>query len=294
MKKVTLIGNEAEVNKHLPFWESIPEVQVEQAIISNDNLDSLPAFRSSHDQSELFDVCVSAELKPSILKRLRMDVPIILVSPIASSLMETKDLLNYLKREQMLVRIVNPMMTSPELMNLHQTFSGDQLGHSGVNRISFQSERLPSNGRFLQQEFELIGWIYQTFGDFKTIFAKEINNRFISIHIRHEDNSFTHLEFARGFGKEELNIEMTGSEGMLTYKSSEANPISIVKTNQSTRKVHPIGIPLIQRQLEDGYEVLTKNRDSFNNITEIMKAIEWVEAIESSLNQAAPVTKGGV
>ncbi len=292
--KVTLIGNESELNKHLSCWESIPEVRVEQSIVINeDNPDSLPSFSSSHEQSELVDVCVSTELKPVILKRLGRDTPITLVSPLASSINETKQLINFMKEEQMMVRIINPMLHSPELVNLNLKFTTQQLGNSGVHRISFKSETLPSNGRFLEQEVHLIGWIYHTLGDFKAIFAKQIDNRYMTIHIRHEDSSFTQLELARGFGKEELNIELAGSEGMLTHKSNETNPICVVKTDKSKQEIHPIGTPLIQRQLEDVYDVLTKDRHSFNNITEVTRAIDFREAIEASLNRSIPVTKGG-
>ncbi|SFL69129.1 Predicted dehydrogenase [Gracilibacillus orientalis] len=289
--KVTLIGNESELSKHLSFWESIPAVQVEQSIVVNeDNLDSLPSFSY---QSELIDVCASTEWKPFILKRLGRKIPIIVESPIASSIRETKHLLNFIKEEQMMIRIVNPLMTSPEWMNLNQRFTTHQLGNSGVNRISSKSEVVPGDDRFLEQELHVIDWIYRTFGDFNTIFAKKVDSRYMTVHIRHKDNSFTHLELARGFGKEELNIELAGSKGMLTHKSNETNPISIAKIDMSKRKVNPIGTSLIQRQLEDVHHILTKDHHSFNNITEVTETIDFIEAIESSFNQAIPVTKGG-
>ncbi|WP_163536224.1 hypothetical protein [Gracilibacillus sp. YIM 98692] len=295
--KVIVIGNEAETQEHLSFWETKEDVIVERTIVMDEKkIDLLPNPFALEDHVDLIDICVSTELKPIILKKLRGSIPIVVASPIAPIIHKIKDVLAFIKEQQMQVFITTPLMASPEFSQAHAIIANQQLGKSGVNRISLKSDH---KDRMLEQGMNLLDWIYRTFGDFQTIYAKQIDKKtdtknleYKIIHIRHVDGSFTHLEMAQGFGKEELNLEFAGAKGMLSNKSGETIPITMNLAEEGRVSINPTGKSLATRQLESLYQKLFNKQETLDRSIEMEHVLYFADAIEKSLQQQMPVTKG--
>lgn len=287
---VVLIGQEQNMAQHITFWLSRPGVDLKTYLLeSEDSLAGLADFMAALPKVDVVDTCVPDQYKLSLLEQLTDHQPIIMSLPLAASLEEEQQVLHLIEEKALPVIVANPLLAKPEMASLCQSMQNKQLGKTGVNRLSLQTDDIDYS---YSLERQLIDWLVQSFGDYQSIYAKQIRDRYKVVQIRHADQSFTQVELAYQFGKEALKVEMTGDAGMLSYDSAQSAPIQLTGRNITSRSLQTSGKTLVYRMYDPIYQALQQRKISCDYTTTVL-SYHCMKAIDQAYQQSEPVVKGG-
>ncbi|MFC4386649.1 hypothetical protein ACFOZ1_02390 [Gracilibacillus marinus] len=273
--KICLIGSEKNSKLHALYLQTLPGVEVETIVVETQQ-----DIQSIHLATDIdfIDLCVEEEQLEDTLKKIGKGDKILLTEEISQS--------NFLKNTIMknsMIRFSTKMMALPELKSLGEQVRQSKLGKLGVQTISLKSQQhVPVYQSFSYSEISLLHWVVATLGNFQSVYAMEQNQRYLTVQIRMEDGSYVHFECAREFGIDELSIELTGLEGMLSYHDREATPLRLTNNQGEESAFRPYGEPILKRQLADALYIQA-NGEPFANIQEWMNTFELIDAISQSI-----------
>ncbi|KAB8139240.1 Gfo/Idh/MocA family oxidoreductase [Gracilibacillus oryzae] len=248
---------------------------------------------------DLVDLCVPAQVKPDMIRQLYKEgLHIFTETPLATDANLAATLYKECKDKMVGLYVGNTIRFSPEFLEARKHVENGQLGRTGVNRISSKDKHPGDNADiFLELGAPVFDWLYWTFGEVERVIAKQVQKQrkdgspveYALIDLRHEDQTFSHVELSWAGSEKQMSFELTGNQGMLENDSKNSQPIVVEGAADIALEEQILGKTAIQRELDHVVQVIKQSQKPIVTTEDAIKAVKITDAVKKSVSTGQPV-----
>ncbi|MDR0140110.1 Gfo/Idh/MocA family oxidoreductase [Metabacillus idriensis] len=330
MRRVAVVGTGTMGTLHLEAWKKVSRCEVvavigrtEQNLIQMTEQFDVKGFKDlpralEQISIDIVDVCVPTHLHEEVIEiAAQAGKAIICEKPLAADTKTAKRIVDLCVKYDAPLYVGHVLRFSPDYKAARQQVLNGAIGNHGVMRLSrvgpypkgrddWYRDESKSGGVLLDLGIHDFDWLHWTFGDVERVMAKRIkreNLEYALVTLRFVSGAIAHLTLSWGITKFSTSFELAGSEGMITYKSSEREPVEVELFNEIDSKQERVAVPsyLVERtplenQLQHFADCLENKKSAVVTAADAVKAIELVEAALESVKIGQPILlkKGGV
>jgi len=255
MFHVLIIGAGTMGKIHIQAFRQMKDVKV-VGVVDPNQLDSnkeldyqvFSTFQQAletGDRIDVVDICVPTPLHLEYVKKAAdAKLNIICEKPLARSLEEGQEIINYCNRKSVKLYVAHVLRFFPEFVKVKEIIEKETIGKVGVVRTTragsfpigwndWYSDYQSSGGLILDMVIHDIDFLRWCFGDIERVYAKGtlgkgfdnleyalITLRFINGVIAHLEGSWAHDSFSMSF-------EFSGTVGIIDYNSANDKPLEL-------------------------------------------------------------------
>lgn len=330
MRRVAVVGTGTMGTLHLEAWKNAGSCEAvavigrtEQNIIQLAEQFNVKGFHHLQTALEqlpidIVDVCVPTHLHEEVIKiAAQAGKTVICEKPLAADAKTARRIVDLCEKYDVPLFVGHVLRFSPEYKAARQQVINGAIGKPGVMRLTrgcpypkgrdeWYRDESKSGGVLLDLGIHDFDWLLWTFGEVERVMAKRIkreNLEYALVTLRFASGAIAHVTLSWGITKFSASFELAGSEGMITYKSSDQDPVIVELFHEIDRKQERVAVPsyLVERtpledQLQHFADCLENMRSAIVTAADAVKVIEVAEAALESVKIGQPIQlkKGGV